>query len=67
MTQRPGQDELIYNLHRQGVYFQDIANRLGMTDTRVLHELNRILNEKAGWFGIGDLRNTFRWDQKRTE
>jgi hypothetical protein len=61
----PGQDELIYQLHCQGAGFQDIAKRLGMTDVRVLHELNRILNEKNGWFGIGDPRNTFRWDQKR--
>ena len=65
MRQRPGQDELIYNLHQQGMDFQDIAKRLNMTDIRVLHELNRILNEKNGWFSIGDPRNTFRWDQKR--
>jgi hypothetical protein len=39
----------------------EIAAALRIKPERVILDLNRILNAKAGWHGRGDPRNTFRW------
>jgi hypothetical protein len=42
------QDRLILALWRDGRNAEEIAALIGLPETRVFHELNRILNEQAG-------------------
>jgi hypothetical protein len=49
-----GQDELIFELYARGLLVAEIAAALRIKPERVILELNRILNAKAGWHGRGD-------------
>jgi hypothetical protein len=50
-----GQDELIFELYARGLLVAEIAAALRIKPERVILELNRILNAKAGWHGRGEL------------
>jgi hypothetical protein len=56
-----GQDELIFELYARSLLVAEIAAALRIKPERVILDLNRIMNAKAGWHGRGDPRNTFRW------